>query len=218
MRAVYTTLFVGSILILFCLPGSFSAQVKEPENAPGFYRIQAGDKLSIKFFSNPELTEASIVVRPDGFINPQLVDEVRAEGRTVAELKAELERAYNEVLLMPMITVSILDFVAPRIFVGGQINKPGRYELREANTVVQAIFLAGGFTADAKRTMVIHARLKGKDDWDIRTANVLDILNQKGSAKDLILQDGDYVFVPDSKIYQFNKAVEAFRGVLPRFF
>lgn len=202
---------------LLTLPAN--AQVKEPETgqAPALYRIQPGDKISLKFFSNPELNEPSIVVRPDGFITAQLINEIKAGGRTVAELKKELELQYNEILLTPMISVSVIDFVQPRIYVGGQINKPGRYDLREAKTVVQAVFLAGGFTRDARRSMVIHARPDGKGDWKIQTANVMNILNQKGTDRDLMLQDGDYIFVPDSKMSQFTKAVEAFRGLLPSF-
>ncbi len=182
------------------------------------YRINPGDKLNIKFFANSELNESGILVRPDGVINPQLIGEVKAAGRTVSELKAQLEKEYNEILLSPMITVSIVDLVQPRVFVGGQINKPGRYELREAKTLMQSIFLAGGFTRDARRTMVIHARPDGKGDWIITTADVMKLIEGKSDKLDVSLRDGDYVFVPDSRISQFNKAVEAFRGLMPRFF
>ena len=182
------------------------------------YRIQAGDKLSLKFFSNAELNEPALIVRPDGYINPQMIREVRAEGRTVAELKGVLEKQYVEFLLEPMLTVSVVEFVAPRIFVGGQVTKPGRYDLREAKTLLQAVFLAGSFTRDAKRTMVIHARPNGKGDWTIQTTDVMNMMSPKGTAKDVVLSDGDFVFVPDSKISQLNKAVEAFRGLLPSFF
>lgn len=191
------------------------AEAKRP---PESYRIQQGDKLSIKFFSHPDLNEPSLVVRPDGFISPQIVDEIRAEGRTVAELKRELERAYVEVLLDPIITVAVVEFMTPRIFVGGQIGKPGRYEMREAKTLVQAIFVAGGFTADAHRRMVIHARPDGRGDWLIQTIDVLKVLDKKAAGKDVVLQDGDYVFVPDSRTSRISKAVEAFRGFLPRVF
>ena len=215
MRPIYLLIFAGLFFGSLVCPDNLVAQdSKQPQP---IYRIQPGDKISLKFFSNPELNEVLMTVRPDGFINPQLIDEVRASGRTVSELKAELERDYNEILLTPMITVAVIDFVAPRVFVGGQINKPGRYDLREAKTVVQALFLAGGFTPNARRSMVIHARPNGKGDWSIQTANIMNILNQKGSEKDISLQDGDYIFVPDSKISQINKAVEAFRGLLPRF-
>ncbi|HRI04724.1 MAG TPA: polysaccharide biosynthesis/export family protein [Pyrinomonadaceae bacterium] len=220
MRSIISIIVFGLAAFLFAMPATLCGQVNTAadDQPSALYRIQRGDKLNIKFYSNPELNEASMLVRPDGFINPQLINEVRAEGKTVAELKAELERSYVEILLSPMITVSVVDLVTPRIFVGGQINKPGRYELREAKTLVQAIFLAGSFTKEANRTMVIRARPKGNGDWAIDTANVLQILEQKGNAKDLMLQDGDFVFVADSKLSQFNKIVESFRGVLPRFF
>lgn len=220
MRLIISILIFGLALCFVAMPVTSSAQVQAgTDNQPSpLYRIQRGDKLNIKFYSNPELNETSMLVRPDGFINPQLINEIRAEGRTVAELKADLEKSYVEILLSPMITVSVVDLVTPRIFVGGQINKPGRYELREAKTLVQSIFLAGGFTKEAHRTMVIRARPKGNGDWAIETANVLQILEQKGNAKDLSLQDGDFVFVADSKLSQFNKIVESFRGAMPRFF
>ncbi len=193
-------------------------QIASSGDVQSAYRISAGDKLNIKFFANPELNETGILVRPDGIINPQLIGEVRAAGRTVSELKAELEKEYVEILLSPMITVSVVDLVQPRVFVGGQINKPGRYELRDARTLMQSIFLAGGFTRDAHRTMVIHARPDGKGDWIVTRSNVLKLIEGRSDENDFTLHDGDYVFVPDSKISQFNKAVEAFRSVMPRFF
>ena len=214
-----TVAIISLILIAFAAVASpAQVEVTEATRAPESYRIQQGDKLSIKFFSHPELNELNLVVRPDGFISPQIINEIRAEGRTVAELKKELERAYVEVLLDPIITVAVVEFMTPRIFVGGQIGKPGRYEMREVKTLVQAIFVAGGFTADAHRRMVIHARPDGRGDWRIQTVDVLKVLDKKAAGKDVVLQDGDYVFVPDSRTSRVSKAVEAFRGFLPRVF
>lgn len=220
MRLVNSALIYGSVLAVLYLSGGATLQVwsQAQERPVESYRIRQGDKLSIKFFAHSELDETGLIVRPDGFISPQIINEIRAEGRTVAELKKNLQAAYEEILLQPIITVSVVDFVSPKIFVGGQVSKPGRYEIREAGTVVQAIFLAGGFTSDARRSMVLRARPDGKGDWQIETVNVMRILDPKVREKDLVLQDGDYIFVPDSKISQINKAVETFRGFLPRIF
>ncbi len=219
---MHSTCIAGAFaLTLLILPFSAAAQtaVRPPASqasaAPAVYRIQKGDKLSIKFFSHPELNEPTMVVRPDGFITPQLIGEVRAEGMTVEQLKSLLEREYVEFLLAPMITVAVVEFVAPRVFVGGQVNRPGKYELREASTAVQAIFLAGGFTGDAHRSMVVHARPNDRGDWDIETLNVLKMMKRDGGEKDVELRDGDYLFIPDSKIARMNKAVEAFRAFVP---
>lgn len=214
-----------SIVIIFIsgLSAVSFAQVKMPDagSAPevrGNYRIHQGDKLSVKFLYQPELNEPSLAVRPDGFISLQMIDDLKVEGLTIGELKKHLEKAYEEILLNPMITVTLLEFVAPRVYIGGQVNKPGRYDLRDGQTLVQVIFLAGGFTGDANKKMIMLARPDGKGDWQIQAANASKILNQKGIEKDLILQDGDYIFVPESKISQVSNAVERFRGLLPRFF
>lgn len=214
---------VGSVLWCLLVSVNAFAQIDLPEPskpaAPQTgYRIKQGDKLSVKFLYHPELNEISVVVRPDGFISLQMIDDSKAEGLTISELKAQLEKSYNEILLKPVLTVALLEFVAPRVFIGGQVNKPGRYDLREGQTLVQVIFLAGGFTTDANRKMVIHARPNGSGDWEIQSANVLKVINQQGEQKDIALQDGDYIFIPDSKISQINKAVETVRGFLPRFF
>jgi len=220
MRLIGSALIYGLVFVVICLPGDLSGQVvgHEQKLPAESYRIRQGDKLSVKFFAHSELDEPNLLVRPDGFISPQIINEIRAEGRTVAQLKKNLESAYEEILLQPIITVSVVDFVSPKIFVGGQISKPGRYEIREAGTLVQAIFLAGGFTPDARKSMVLRARPDGNGEWQIEIANVMKILDPKVKEKDLLLQDGDYIFVPDSKISQINKVVETFRGFLPRIF
>ncbi len=214
-------LVVHSSFVLLCftfLALSAAAQTRTGLDAPNGYRIQQGDKLSVKFFNNPDLNEPSVTVRPDGFITLQLVNDVKAEGLTAAELKKSLEKAYDETLLEPIITVSVIDFVAPHVFVAGQINKPGRYELRDARTLMQAIFLAGGFTRDANRKMVIHARPDGKGDWIISSADVMSMIDPKRRKSDVELRSGDYLYIPESRIAKFNRAVETFRGLLPRFF
>ena len=216
-------IFAIFIVCFLCLPIVSFAQVKSPDRTveklpANNYRIHQGDKLSVKFLYQPELNETSLVVRPDGFISLQMIDDLHVEGLTVSELKKRLEKMYEEILLKPAITVTVLEFVAPRVFIGGQVNKPGRYDLRDGQTLVQVIFLAGGFTRDANRKMIIHARPDGKGEWQIQSANVMKILNQKGTEKDLTLEDGDYIFIPESKISQLNKAVEGFRGLLPNFF
>ena len=214
MRLILLTLSFCFIFFSF----EVFAQEKDKSLPDGSYRIQKGDKLSVKFFSHPELNEPSVIVRPDGFISLQIIDDIRAEGRTALELKADLEKAYNETLLNPIISVAVIEFVAPRVFIGGQIKNAGRYDLRDAKTIVQVVFLAGGFTEDAKRKMVIFARPGGKSGWQTQAVNVMKILDKKSPEKDVELRDGDYIFIPDSKISQFNKAVETFRGLLPRFF
>jgi polysaccharide export outer membrane protein len=212
MRFILLTLLLGLAFLPLELLAQESGNKALPE---ANYRIQKGDKLSVKFLSHPELNEPSVMVRPDGFISLQIIDDIRADSLTATELKKELEKKYEEILLKPSISVAVIEFVAPRVFIGGQVKNAGRYDLRDAKTVVQIIFLAGGFTEDANRKMVILARPNGNGDWQTQAVNVMKILDKKTAEKDVELRDGDYIFIPDSKISQFNKAIETFRGLLP---
>jgi polysaccharide export outer membrane protein len=223
MRLTRSTLIFKCVFCILCLPLLAFAQARVPAESnsstpDGGYRIRQGDKLSVKFLYHPELTDTALIVRPDGLISLQLIEDIKAEGMTVSQLKKHLDKAYEEILLNPVITVTLVEYIPPRVFIGGQVNKPGRYDLRDAQTLIQVIFLAGGFTRDANRRMVLHARPDGSRDWRFQSANVLKILSRKGEEKDIFLQDGDYIYIPDSKISQINKAVEGFRGLFPRFF
>jgi protein involved in polysaccharide export with SLBB domain len=179
------------------------------------YRIRSGDKLSVKFLYHPELNEPSVVVRPDGLITLAMIDEVMAGGLTVAELKASIEKAYSENLLNPVVSISLIEYVTQRVYVGGQVAKPGSYELRDGNTLMQAIILAGGFTRDANRKMVLHARPAGAGELKMTTFNVMRMLSDSKAAQEVSLQAGDYVFVPDSKLSKMSRVVDAFRAAIP---
>jgi protein involved in polysaccharide export with SLBB domain len=207
---------ISSLIIILLLAGigysQTTAKTDEPENA---YRIKKGDKLSVKFLYHPELNEPSIVVRPDGLISLQLIEDVKAEGLTATELKKLLDKSYNEILINPVISVNIVEFLPPSVFIGGQVSKPGKYDLREGNTLVKVIFLAGGFTRDANRKMVLYARSNGDNKWSVQQINVMKLLEKLSEQKDISLQDGDYIFIPDSKMSQFNKAMEGFQALFP---
>lgn len=223
VQTIWVLLNWGLLLLLTplsavgqALPAAWQSQtVAKQTTPPTDYRIRNGDKLSIKFLYQPELSDASIVVRPDGKISLPMVDELNAAGLTVKELKAALEKAYREVLLDPEITVNVVEFVAPRVFVGGQVTKPGSYDLRTAQTLLQAVILAGGFTPEAHRKYVLHARTIGERELKVVAVDVTKLLKTGTGQQEITLQDGDYVFVPNSKLAKFTAIINAFRVIVP---
>ncbi len=224
LKEHYPNMLKRLFLLVVCLPIIGISQVVLPQSGDKFnspsteYRLKQGDKISIKFLYQPELNETSLIVPPDGRVNLQLIDEFSVLGATLSQVKKDLDKAYQEILIKPIITVTLLEYDPPHVFVGGEVGKPGRYNLRDGQTLVQMVFLARGFTRDANKKLLIHARPDAKGDWIIHQYNLSEILAQKGKQKDLDLADGDYIYVPESKISQFNKAVEGLRGFLPRIF
>jgi polysaccharide biosynthesis/export protein len=204
--------FVSIAMILFAL---LSAVFGQPSQPASDYRIRKGDKLSIKFLYQPELSDAAMVVRPDGKISLPMIDELKAEGLTVRELKITLEKAYREILLDPEITVNVVEFVAPRVFVTGQVVKPGSYDLRAGQTLFQVVTLAGGFTREAHRKQILHARPINEREMKVVVVDVTKLLKPGNNKFDIVLQDGDYVYVPESKMSKLSNILNAFRAVAP---
>ncbi len=122
--------------------------------------------MDIKFFFNPELNE-TVIVRPDGNISLLLIDDVRSAGLTPSELDVLLTQAYARELRKPMITVIVKTFTGQRVYVGGEIGKPGLVELAPGMTALQAVFNAGGFLDTAKPEAVLVIRKGGAADAPI---------------------------------------------------
>lgn len=198
-------------LFLFALLVPVTAQAANTQT----YKIRIGDKLSVKFLYHPELNEASVTVRPDGLISLQLIEEIPANGLTATELTAALLKSYREVLLNPVITVTVVDFVPPRVFVAGQVNKPGSYELRSGQTVFEMVALAGGFTNLAHRKTILLAHRVNGQELKVTTLDFTQLMKSK--PQDLKLEDGDFLFIPDSKMSTFTRMMEAFRLAAPAY-
>ena len=109
----------------------------------------------------------------------------------------------------------MLEFVPPRVFVGGQVTRPGSYDLRAGQTLLQAVILAGGFTPEAHRKYVLHARPINERELKVVAVDVTKLLKVGGGEAEILLQDGDYVFIPNSKLSKFTTIVNAFRSLVP---
>jgi protein involved in polysaccharide export with SLBB domain len=183
------------------------------------YLIQSGDSLDIKFFYNPELNE-TVLVRPDGFISLQLVDEVRVGGLEPKQVDDLLTERYARELKKPVITVIVKSFAGQQIFVGGEVGQQGLMAMPSGLTALQAVIQAGGFknTAQPSETLVIR---RGLDNRPVPLpVDLTQVLNGNPNAQDFNLQPSDVVYVPKSPIAKANQFVNQyveqlflFRGV-----
>ena len=94
------------------------------ENIISHYYLQPGDIIDVKFFKNPELNE-NVIVRPDGRVALQLIDEIDVAGLSPPQLETLLNEKYTPYLKIPMASVFIKSFGGQKVYVGGQVNSPG---------------------------------------------------------------------------------------------
>ena len=173
------------------------------------YRIQADDVLELSFRYTPEFDQ-EVTVQPDGFVELKgLQNDLHIQGLTVPEVIEALKHAYVDVLHDPVISVVLRDFEKPYFIAGGQVGKPGKYDLRGATSATQAIAIAGGFVDFAKNKQVLLFRRYSDDMVEVKVLNLKHVLKNKDPREDLMLQPGDMLYVPKT----FMAAIDRF---LPR--
>jgi len=200
-----------------------------PEESPGAniklpaYRVQVGDVLDIKLFLNPELND-EVTVRPDGMISTALAQDIPAFGRTPSEIAAELDQAYEKELKKPIglsaprVSVIVHTFAPNRIYVAGEVDRPGEFVTVGPNlTVSQAIARAGGVKLSGDRGHVFIIRRDQNDVPHLLAVNYLAIVNADNPAADVRLAQYDVVVVPRTGAYEafavWNQYVQQFMPV-----
>ncbi|AJE04816.1 sugar transporter [Geobacter pickeringii] len=186
-----------------------SARETGESPARGDYRIQAGDQLDIKFFYNPELNE-QMTVRPDGKISLQLIHDTPAAGLTPAELMGRLAELYRKELKNPEVVVIVRSFSDQRVYVDGELNKPGVFPLVGSMTAMQAISQAGGLKETAGSAEVLVIRRGADNRPAIMTLNIDRVLDGTELSQDIVLHPYDIVYVPKSTIANVNQWVDQY--------
>lgn len=219
MRFTVPRIFFFFILLLSasCSSGRKNlVQVPLGENQPRpyfitteEYRIHSGDLLEIKFFYNSELNE-QVTVRPDGRISLQLVNEVQAAGLTPAELSRSLRENYSKDLAKPEITVIVRTFGAHRVFVDGEVARPGMFPIVGNVTVLQAISQAGGMKNTGKAEEVLIIRRDPESRPLVISVDIARAMDGTEPARDIVLEPFDIVYVPRTAIANANLWVQQY--------
>lgn len=163
------------------------------------YRIELGDVITLDFPFTPEYDE-NVTVQPDGYVTLITVGEMHLAGMTIPEAQQALRNAYAKILHEPIIAVGLSSFENPYFIVGGEVGKPGKYDLHGDTTLTQAVEIAGGFTYTSKHSHVMLFR-RVSDDWvSARVVNVKKMLTAGDLAEDIHLEPGDMVFVPKNRL------------------
>ena len=164
----------------------------------GRYRITPGDVIELRFPFVPELDQ-TLSVQPDGYVTLREVGDIRAQGRTLPQFRAEVNEAYMPFVRDPVFTAVLKEFEKPYFIVSGEVSKPGKYELRGATTLTQGMALAGGQTDEAKTSQVLLFRRFMSTEWlEVKEIDVKKMIASRNLSEDPLLRPGDTVFVPKS--------------------
>ncbi|MEI6125823.1 MAG: polysaccharide biosynthesis/export family protein [Pseudomonadota bacterium] len=213
MKRHYTVFPYAVILLTVCFLSGLTGCRSKPAvqevtpTAPLKVVLAPGDQIEIKFAYAEQFNELQ-TIRPDGKIELQFVGEVAAEGKTPAELRAELTQLFTAHLQHPQLAVMVRTFVDNRVYVGGEVMQPGLIAMPGRMTALEAIMNAGGMkmeTAGTKNIIVLR-QVEGK--YQGYPLNLNQTLAGNTSVAAFQLQPRDILFVPQSTIVKVNKWVE----------
>lgn len=159
------------------------------------YLVQPGDVLSIAVWKEPDLQGAAVLVRPDGMFSFPLVGQVDARGKSVADLQQTVSDRLKKFISDPVVTVSVTEIKGNKVYVIGQVTKPGEFIVNPRVDVMQALSMAGGATPFAALGSIIILRRTGGAQTSL-SFHYGDVIKGKDLQQNIELQSGDVVVVP----------------------
>jgi polysaccharide export outer membrane protein len=172
------------------------------------YIVGPRDILNITVWEHPELTipagqfrsaeSAGNVVGEDGTIFYPYAGVVKAAGRTVEDIRAELIQKLSQYIENPQLDVRVISYRSQRVYVVGEVNQPGIQTVKDIPlTVLEAINNSGGVKTDADMRNITLTR--GGKTYKI---NLLALYEGGDTSQNVMLKQGDVLNVPDNN---FNK-------------
>lgn len=178
------------------------------------YIMTPGDSLQIYVLDHPDLSstranaDSSYVVRPDGKVEFPLIGTIDTTGKTVSQFTEELKARLSEYIVNPDITVNVAKLGTTRVFVLGEVNKPGMHELTKGHRVLDALGAAGSFTEKAAKKNIFLIR-EGKEET-MQKIKLNDFLYKGDTKQNIVLQEGDCLYLTGNHKLNFLKDIAPF--------
>lgn len=172
------------------------------------YTLHVGDEISLNYRFTPEFNQ-TVTVQPDGNIVLDVVGAVRVAGMTIEQAHDEIIKLASVQLNKPVLSITLTKFEQPYVVVAGEVDRPGKIDIRENTTALQAILLAGGFKDSAKDTKVILFRRINGDMAEVRPLNLHNVKKHADLERDTELEPGDMLLVTRNKMEHLSRFMKA---------
>lgn len=200
MRAVVVLGALAALTVVACVgPKPLGPQLRPDQVTAdagvSANTLAANDLLEVRVYQEADLS-GMYRVAPDGAINFPLCGKVAVGGMTPTEAADAITACLKkDFLRRPQVSVMVKEFNSKKVFVFGEVSKPGAYAFEEGMTIIHAVSQAGGFSKTASKNSVNVTRVV--DGQEVKVpVKVEDIV--VGREKNFALQPGDIIFVPES--------------------
>jgi len=159
------------------------------------YKLHAGDKVVVGVYDDPKLLPQEITVSPDGKISYPLVGVMMVGGKTVEQIRTEMEARLKKYISEPIATVIVTAVTGNAVYVIGQVLKPGQLIMNPTINVLQALSMAGGANPYAKLDSIIVIR-STPGGQRVLPFKYGQVSSGKDLSQNVDLESGDVVVVP----------------------
>jgi polysaccharide export outer membrane protein len=158
------------------------------------YVIGAQDVLDVSVWKEPEVSRV-VPVRPDGKISLPLLNDVQAAGLNPGQLAAQITDSLKKFVTNPQVTVIVTTINSQRVYILGEVSRPGAFPLLPNMTVLQALSSAGGFTQFAREKKIYV--LRNEDGKQVKHPfDYKAVIDGKNPDQNIVLKAGDTIVVP----------------------
>jgi len=178
----------------------------------GGYRLGMGDQFDVDFLFERTLN-TRVKVRPDGYVALPIVGEIPAQGRTPAELDSILTEAYSRYYREPDLTINILSYAPPSVYVLGEVHNPRAVDIVPGMSLIHALAMAQPTERSNMSSVVLLRRLEGGKAYAQRV-NAARFLRGQADAWDVMVAPYDIIYVPPTFVAKLSDFVKDFFGGL----
>lgn len=176
-----------------------------------------GDKIAIKLPNNDKFND-EVIIRPDGTISLQQVGDVKAAGITPVQLTSLLTDEYSKFLnspeivvvvediKLPELTVLVRSFASQKVYVGGEVARPGMIPISGMLRALDAVIQTGGPADTAELENVVLIRYNYSQEPEVYSLNMKKIMT--GQVPDIRLQPYDVIYLPMTGIAKVSLFVK----------
>jgi polysaccharide export outer membrane protein len=195
------------VIYAFCFIPLISHADEQLHQRPR-YTLHAGDVITLDYRYTPEFNQ-TVTIQPDGYVTLNIVGDVKVAGFTLDEAHDQIIKMASSRLNHPELNLTLKDFEHPYIVVAGEVAKPGKFELREDTTALQAVMLAGGFKDSARDTKIVLFRRINEQMAEVRQLNLHNVRQTSDLERDTVLQPGDMLLVTRNKLEHLSRFMKA---------
>jgi polysaccharide biosynthesis/export protein len=158
------------------------------------YVIGPEDVLNVNVWKEAEVS-GSVPVRPDGKISLPLLNDIQAAGSTPMQLTNQITEKLKRFLTDPHVTATVTAVNSRRVYIIGEVARPGAFPLQPNMTVLQALTSAGGPSPYAKTTKIYMLRTENGVQTKV-AFNYKEVVKGRSTEQNVTLKPGDTIVVP----------------------